>query len=144
MESPGFRDFIGLGSPTDYKEVGRALKKLTPAKLKEVVNDIGPATGDPVLNDSRNVTIYARILAHPEALKIKRSEKRLDTAKELVGREALPRRLAKLEKTLDALAREVSSLEGAPDEELVSTVDAVRRAAVRLSGVVKQLVSEHE
>jgi hypothetical protein len=142
VESPGIRDFVGVGSPTDYREVSKALAGLKQAKLREVVADIGPVSGEPILDDSRNVTTYAKILAHPEALKAKRSEKSLDTAKEIVGRDALPRRLGKLEKTLEALAREVSSLEDRPDEDLIASVEAVRRAAVRLSAITKDLASE--
>ncbi len=145
MESPGVRSFVGVGSPTDYEEVQKALKKLTAhkAQLKEVIADIGPPQGDPVLEDSRQVTVYARILAHAEALRVKRDEKRLDTAKEIVGRESLVGRVAKVEKTLDAMAREVSAFEVPPTEELVSGVEFLRRAAVRLSGAVKEIASGH-
>jgi hypothetical protein len=111
--------------------------------MKEVIDDIGPLAGDPVLEDSRQVTTYARILGHAEALRAKRAEKSLDTAKEIVSREALPGRVAKVEKTLDALAREISALNERPDTELVTGVEAVRRAASRLSGIVKELISEH-
>ena len=44
IESPGIRAFIGVGSPTDYKEVKLALRSLSARRkeLQEVVNDIGP------------------------------------------------------------------------------------------------------
>lgn len=143
MESPGIRAFVGLDPATDYRGVKKAIEGLSnSAKLREVIDDIGPVEGEPVLSDSRHVTIYARILAHPEAREIKRAEKSLDIAKEIVSKEALAGRVARVEKTLDHLARQISALTPPLDDNLVMYVEAALRAARRLSGTVKGFTAE--
>jgi hypothetical protein len=146
VESPGIRKFIGVDSPTTYREVVSALEQLrkVPARLREVVNDIAPPKGLPILEDSREVTLYARILENAEALKAKREDRSLESAREIVGREAFVGRVLKVEKTLDALSRELSAFEEAPEDGVVDAVESVRRAAVRLSGTVKALAAEKE
>lgn len=144
VESPGIREFIGVGSPTDFGSVASALKALEEHQknLLEVITDIGPPNGEPILTDSRYVTVYAKVLANPEALRAKREERDLGTAREIVSRDSLTSRLYKIERSLEAAAREVSALADAPSEELSSAAESVRRAALRLSGAIKAMQAE--
>ena len=74
MNSPDIRAFIGLGGPRTYPEVRDGIARLKSIELKEVLGDFQPKRGrqKALLADSRDVTLYGRVLANDAAREVLR------------------------------------------------------------------------
>ncbi|MBI4702493.1 MAG: hypothetical protein HY744_15345 [Deltaproteobacteria bacterium] len=137
LQSPKIREYIGVGSPWTYAECEGALRRIRAERLREVVGHIAPA-GDrsPVLDDSRNVTAYGRVLANEAARKVLRKTGSLEAARAIVDEAALPERVRRLAAKVDALGEEARRLDRT-DDDLVQAVKELLGAAKALDGIVR-------
>lgn len=119
MNSADLRRYIGLGSPRTYDEIQAALAGLDEDRLREVFADLSAGEGRrrPVLGDSRDVTVYAQVLQHPEARAALRKYDDLELARQVVERAELPARLRRLVDSVEVVLREVQR-EAAPSDAL--------------------------
>jgi hypothetical protein len=119
MNSSDLRDYVGLGAPRTYEEIQAALQDLDENRLREVFSDLSSREGRrrPVLGDSREVTVYAQVLQHPEARATLRKYDDLELARQVVEHAELPARLRRIVDSVEVVSREVQR-EGAPPEAL--------------------------
>lgn len=118
MTSVDIRSFVSLGDPRTHKDVLEALAGLNPDALEEVVSDLTPRDSrKAVLRDSRDVTDYGRVLSDPGAHRVLRTHDDLDVAKQIIRRQALPDRVARVATDVGLLMDEVNRLESLADDE---------------------------
>lgn len=117
MNSPQLRHYIGFGDARSFEAVTEALDNLDHQNLLEVLRDMAPPSGGgkAVLADSRDVTVYSQILAHPQAHKILREYNSLDIARRVVELASVADRIAHVGRLVEAINREVER-QGAPTE----------------------------
>ena len=86
MNSADIRGYIGLRQARTYREIEAALEGIHGDKLAEVLGDLGRPSGGlrAVLGDSRDVTVYGRILTHEPARATLRKTRDLSLAKQIV------------------------------------------------------------
>ncbi|WP_419848551.1 hypothetical protein [Candidatus Poriferisocius sp.] len=99
MNSSEIREFIGLGDPKNYSEIVDRIANLHNDKLQEVIEDlsIGPHHPTPVVNDSRLVTTYGRVLNHTNAYRVLRDHKSLQAAIIVLEEQDMARRILTIE-----------------------------------------------
>ena len=111
MSSADIRQYIGLGRARAYPEIEAALAGIDAGRLKEVIEDLGRRTGGTraVLGDSRDITVYGRVIGDKRARATLRKTGDLSLAKQIVDEldlEPRARRLAESIKLfLDTLLR---------------------------------------
>lgn len=82
MQSTDIRDYIGAPAPSDVTE-GDPLSEVNKEAVEEVVNFIfGP---DAVINDSRDITTFGKVLTSEEGLAVLRETGDLDEADFAIG-----------------------------------------------------------
>ena len=126
MNSPEIRRFIGLGDPRTYKEIGEALTRLSHSNLQEVLTDFKPTYGrmSALLADSRNVTLYGRILTNDAAHKMLRRSGDLQIAAQVLERTHLAERIGRIVKSCRLV------FEDLPDSDLdPESVQAINQLA---------------
>ena len=86
MNSADIRRHIGLGRGRTYEEIESALSDMHGERLAEVIGDLTskPGKRQSVLGDSRNVTVYGRVLASKEAYSTLRSTNDLGLARKVI------------------------------------------------------------
>jgi hypothetical protein len=133
MNVPGIRDFIGFGSPTSYADIQASLQRLREKELAEVVDHLTPRgkDGAALVDDSRDVSRYGRILQNTKALAMLRKRRDFDLAFEIIDKASLPDRIRKEKDRCDVLLGEIQTLD--PVDQ--STIDAI----VDLFGVVRSM-----
>jgi hypothetical protein len=136
MNAPELREFIGFNGARTYEEVQTSLTSLRQDQLAEVLGDLTPSkrTGRAVLGDSRDVTVYSRVLANTEAHRALRQYEDLQVAKQVVEHSALPRRVQHIADSVSVILSEVQRLGPpkdllAPSEELFSLAKSLRTLA---------------
>lgn len=136
MNSAEIRAHIGMGLPKTYCEVQDALTGLDKAGLAEVLGDLVSAgTGRPVLTDSRDVTIYGKVLADERAHKVLRRDRDLTVAKQIVSQAGLPDRIRKLAQSAEAI---VGRLDEAPaSQELLDAALQLFAKAKTIRAIAK-------
>ncbi|MGY1813293.1 hypothetical protein [Blastococcus sp. SYSU D00820] len=136
-----------LGVPDNirtYEDVRNGMTDVSGPRLREVVGDLTPQNDrEAVLNDSRDVTIYSRVIANEEARATLRAHGDLATARLLVEQSNLAERVRRLTRACDALALDArrmtiddSALEAA--EELTGACEALELAFRRSNGRAKR------
>lgn len=135
-DSPLIRQYIGYelsegGEPTAFADVREALGRVKVKKLIEVLKDFVP-NGDspPVMDDSRDMSVYAAVLTSDRAREVMRKRKNLDDAKLLVTDESLAIKIDRLARNAENLALDV--LNTKPDEDLKEAIDRLSQAAKAL------------
>ena len=147
MNSADIRKYIGLGPARTYNEIEAALERLDRKKLGEVLADLKSKEGEAqaVLADSRDVTVYGRVLEHGRARKVLRSTGDLSLARQVVDElelEPRARRLVKsVELFLDTLHRADS---GSISNDLLLATEDLSRLARSARGIVKDRLSDHD
>lgn len=132
LNVPGIREHVGYGAPPEYSQIRAALAKMHQQPLSEVIDDLTPKTGrDALVDDSRDVSRYGRILQSPKALRVLRKRQNFDLAVDIVERMALPDRIRKERDRCEVLLAEVQTMD--PIDS--ATVDAI----VDLFGVVRSM-----
>jgi hypothetical protein len=137
MNSVDLRSYMGLGDPRTYEDVQIALGELQPDRLVEIVGDLSPrGSRKPVLQDSRDVTDYGRVLVNERAREVLRAHDDLEVAKQVIGEESLPDRIAYLATEADVLMEEVYRLESLANDDRAHDLE---REVERLFGVARSL-----
>lgn len=141
-DSPGIREYIGFQrkggvEPTTYREVRAAFRRVKVDRLTEVLNDFIPLDGDvAVMDDSRDMSVYAAILTNERARQVLRKRKSLDEARILVTDESLAVKIERLARAAENLVIDVHNTKPNDDlieatERLWSGAKALRTAARR-------------
>jgi ParB-like nuclease domain len=144
LNSPEIREYIGFGDARDYEEISKALRQLKDRNLKRVLSDLTPS-GDSkkaVVEDSRDITDYGRILANAKASEILAKYKDFDVAKQVVDVEELPKRIERIKRECDILLQEVQNAE--PSVELVDAAKILLGVVRSIVGAARQLMDEDD
>jgi hypothetical protein len=134
-DSPGIRRFIGFegsdGEPTSYAEVRAAFRRVALPRLIEVLNDFIPYNGaPPVMDDSRDMSVYAAVLENSRARDVMRKRRSLDEARVLVTDESLAVKIQRMARNAENLLIDVHNT--VPNEELREVCDQLWSAAKAL------------
>ena len=119
MNSPDLRNYIGFGNARSYATIHQSLENLQEARLREVLGDLTPTPGSrrAVLQDSRDVTIYAQVLQNERAHTVLRQYDELKIARQIVEQAGVPQRIKQITDSVEVLNQEVSR-QGAPEEAI--------------------------
>lgn len=138
MNSEELRDYIGFGSPKEFGDIKKALKKINAKNIAAVVDDLTAHDGvRPLVADSRNVTDYGRVLANKKALSTLRKHKRLDLAIQVIRQESLPKRIQDVTESVRIVVDEVGLAEYSKD--LADATEDLFRMARSARDIVKGL-----
>jgi len=140
-DTPIIRRYVGFegqnGEPTTYKEIQSSFQKVKLPRLIEVLNDFIPHDGlPPIMDDSRDMSAYASVLANDRAREVMRKRRSFDEARTLVTDEALPLKIERLARTAEDLLMDVHKTKAndelkAATERLWEAAKALRSAAVQ-------------
>ena len=105
MSSASIRSYLKLTSATTYEEVRESISAVDRDHLAEVLSDLKPQAGreDAVLYDSRDVSIYGRIIEDGEAHDALRKYGDIDVAAQVVARADFPLRVRRAAAMVEAL-----------------------------------------
>ena len=147
MTSVDIRSFISLGDPRTHEEVRDALDNINPQGLEEIVADLSPRGNQkPVLQDSRDVTDYGRILVDERAHRVLRTHDDLEIAKQVIRQQSLPDRVARVATDVDLLLEEIYPLESLADDprahDLLREVERLAGATRTLRSAVRDLIDD--
>lgn len=137
LNSAEVRNFIGLGDALDYATIKDRLGHLDPANLAIVLDHMVPPAGSHIalLQDSRDVTTYGRVLAHDAARETLLTSRDLDLAAQVADGATLPQKLRNIVRSLDLILRNIDSYEiGAEEVESAANVFNTARS---LNALVK-------
>lgn len=111
LNSPDVRSYIGLGDASTVQDVKTATDGLSKTGLAQVVGDLTPSESGtrPVLWDSRDVTVYGKVLASDRARKSLVKFGDLSVARQIVERGAVTERLRTLARTIEAITQDIDS-----------------------------------
>lgn len=144
LNSSEVRTFIGLDDETDYGSVMKSLERLNKKNLSIVLDDMVPAPGTKiaVLQDSRDITRYGKVLAHPQARDALMTYRDLDVAAEVAEESSLPQRLRDVKRTIDLLIQNINNftIEG----EDIEASAALFGSARSLNAIVKDRAIEQD
>jgi hypothetical protein len=142
LNSPEIRRYIAFDDAREYLEIKRALRKLDEAHLRRVLQDIGPPAESKkaLLEDSRQLTDYGRILANPKAASLLERYKDFSLAKQVVDQADLPRRIERLKRECEILLQEVQTAK--PSDEIVAAVQDLLMIVRTILGAAKELRAE--
>jgi hypothetical protein len=97
MTAANVRHYIGLNGKRDYWSVVEEIESLEREPIAEVIDDLSARGDTPaVLYDSRDVTVYGKVLQHEQARKVMRRYRSLDAARQIVELAELPLRIENL------------------------------------------------
>src|SRR5215813_7762779 len=119
LNSPLIRDYIGFPDAREYQEIRSAVRGLKERDLKRVLSDLTPASDSKkaVVEDSRDITDYGRILSNKRAEEILSKYKDFEVARQAVDIEELPKRLERIKRECEVLLQELQNAK-ASDELL--------------------------
>ncbi len=139
MTAQDVRHYVGLNRSRSYEEVRDDVVDTDGQHLREVISDLTPAEGEkrPLLNDSRDVTVYGQVLHHSVAHDVMRRYRDLGIARQIVELAALPERILSLRDQVDVALDEAQQAE--PSDELQNAVEALFRSARSLRAAVAAL-----
>lgn len=143
MNSPEIREFMGLNlvGGDDYKTIRRAISKINPTKVGEVIRDLLPREGNPAaLRDSRDVTTYGRILANERARKVLRAKHDLELARQVIEDLELAVKLRKQFNRLEILRQELARVDVTAD--LTEAVEDIWSVAKQMRAIVRAASDE--
>jgi hypothetical protein len=147
MSSVDIRSFISLGDPRSFGEVQQAVRELQREPLEEIIGDLTPRGGQkPVLQDSRDVTEYGRVLVDDRAHRILRTHDDLEVAKQVIKQQSLPDRVARVATDVDLLLEELYQLESLRDDprrhDLLREAERLAGATRTLRSAVRDLIDD--
>lgn len=137
MSAQNVRHYIGLNGARSYEATREEIEQVDEQGLREVVEDLTPQAGEkrPLLNDSRDVTAYGRILQHETARTVMREYRNLSVAKQIVDLADLHVRILSLRDQVDIATDEARRAD--PSKDLTNAAEALfesvrfMRAAIR-------------
>ncbi len=139
MTSTDIRTFINLGDVSEYYDVEQAVESVSAERLAEVISDLspGPDGKAPVLNDSREVTVYGQVLRDDRARETLRRTDDLDLARQVLRTDTLPKRARGLLRQAELIRDEVVEAEDEVSEEVIDVLRSVVRAVRRTIAVAE-------
>lgn len=140
MSAPLLRKYLGLPPKvTTYEQVVEGLAALNKENLEEVLRDLRPRPGTdlPLLNDSRDVTDYSRVLDNAQAREVLRKYSNLDLAIQVVEQAELPERIERIANGLQVLID--TSHEAPYTEGLTQATERLFSLARSLNSIVAGL-----
>lgn len=137
LNVPGIREHIGYDAPPDYYQIGAALNRMSSDHLAEVIDDLTPRGGrDALVDDSRDVSRYGRILQNEKAFRILRKRRNFELAYEVVEQMALPERIRTEKDRCDIIHTEVQALEPI-DGPTISAIEDLYGVVRSMYGLTK-------
>lgn len=144
LNAPNIRAEIGFGEPREYSEIVAALPGLNEKGLRRVLAELtpDPTTRKAVVEDSRDLTDYGRILANKRAATVLARTRDFELARSIVDEADLPKRVLRIKQECDILLQDVQSSEGS--DELRNAARQLWQAVRTLWAAVKELSAEDE
>jgi hypothetical protein len=144
-DSPAIRRYIGFegdsGEPTTYKDVQAAFRKVNLKRLLEVLEDLVPyGDAPPIMDDSRDMSVYAAVLTNERAREVMRKRRSLDEARLLVTDETLPSKIERLARAAEDLLADVVKTKA--NDELSAAAGRLWEAAKALRAGATKKVDE--
>jgi hypothetical protein len=138
MTAQDVRRYVGLDQSRTYDEVRADITSSDEEGLREVLGDLSPSNGDrPLLNDSRDVTTYGKILYHEVAHDVMRRYHDLEIARQIVELAELPERIHDLSDRVDVARDEAQRADYSDD--LMEAAEALFSSARSLRATVRSL-----
>ena len=147
MNSAEIRRYIGLSQARTYEEIEQALSAISQDKLATVVGDLKSNAGQSraVLGDSRDVTIYGRVLSDDRAHAALRKTGDLSLARQVVEEQDLEPRAQRLAKSLELFLETLHRAEtGDISNSLLQTMDELSRLVRSARAIVKDRMEERD
>ena len=137
MNSSDIRSYIGFGSPNTPLETATELRALDRERLREVVADFSPSqgSGQALLQDSRWITDYGRILVDNDAREVLRDTNDFLSARAVLLRQDLPIRLREICHALERVRIDVA--QDAPGDD----IEELRRLSRRVFGEARSVAA---
>jgi hypothetical protein len=143
MSAQDIRRYIGLDSGRSYSDVRAEIAETDEAGLREVIGDLSPTNGSrPLVNDSRDVTVYGRILHHDVAHEVLRKYRDFTIARQIVELSDLPERIDDLRERVDVARDEAQEADFS--DALMEAAEGLFRAARSLRATVRELRLDEE
>lgn len=144
MTATDVRRYIGLNGAKSYEAVREDILEADGDHLREVLGDLQPEQGErrPLLNDSRDVTVYGQVLRHPVAHDVMRRYRDLGIARQIVELAALPERIESIRDQVEVAREEAQQAEHS--DELENAADALFRSARSLRAAIVALGEDDE
>ena len=110
MNSQNIREYINIGTPRDYQSIQESLIQLDADKLREIIGDLSIRRDgrQAIVNDSRLVTDYGRILQNEIALHALRTHEDISIALRIVEQQSIPSRIENISNQIGTLIDEVA------------------------------------
>jgi hypothetical protein len=142
LNSAEVRSFIGLGDDLDYQSVMGRLDKLDSTGLRRVVGDLvaQPGTKRPILEDSRDATIYGRVIGHEAARETLFAHGDLELASQVADRSSLGSKIGKYIKSVEVILNGIDTYD--VDSEALQKSQSLSSVARSLAAVVKDRFDE--
>lgn len=147
LSSPDLRSYIGLPNFREFADAADALAQLNEGPIKEVIRDLTPPPGErrALVNDSRMITDYGRILAHTVAREVLRSTGSIEAAKQLVEDASLPERVGRLLTLSTALLDDITKREiEEVSDETVSRSERLVTVARNIHRFLRSTIEERD
>ncbi|HZL19727.1 MAG TPA: hypothetical protein VFG23_18480 [Polyangia bacterium] len=141
MNSAEIKNYIGFNGARSYPEVRKAFQNLRKKPLVEVLGDLQPREElRAVLQDSRDVTDYGRILANDLAHRTLRRFGDFTVARQVISEAELPVRLKRLATQIEVITSDLGHYEVAQD--VVDATDDVYKAARSLRATAQAALKD--
>ena len=142
MSSADLRVFMGVGDARSYADVSAAVSKANCSAIGELIGDLTPAGEGkrPILQDSRDVTDYGRVVLNERAHAVLRRHNDFTAARQLIRETELATRIESIRRQVEALHDEIRSASGEELDGVLQAVEALERAARALRGTITALV----
>ncbi len=144
LNSADIRAYIGLGEVSTYQDVTDALKHLHDKQLARVIGDLTPPVqgGKALVEDSRDITDYGRILQSERASSMLARYRDFDLAQRIVSEGDLPARLRRLRDECNAALQEVQQVDATKD--LLAAASELNAVARSIVGAVREALTDDE
>ena len=139
MTATDVRHYVGLNGARTYEAVREQIGQTDGDNLREVLLDLQPVGGErrPLLNDSRDVTVYGQILHNTVAHDVMRRYRDLGIARQIVELAALPERIEGIRNQVEVAREEAQDADHS--DELENAADSLFRSARSLRAAVVAL-----
>jgi len=147
MNSADIRSYIGLSQARTHWEIEQALEGIDQDRLVEVLGDLESKAGRSraVLGDSRDVTIYGRILADERACVTLRKTGDLSLARQVVEELDLEPRAQRLVKGLELFLETLHRAETVDiSSSLLQAMEELSRLARSARAIVIDRMQDHD
>ena len=147
MNSADIRRYVGIRQARSYQEIEQALEGIDRGKLAEVLGDLKGRKGQSraVLEDSRDVTDYGRVLMDKRARKALRSSADLSLARQVIEELDLEPRARRLAKSVGLFLETLHRAEAAEiSSSLVQAVEELPRLARSARAVVRDRMDDRD